>query len=499
MIAQIVAADHLDRTLSLTSFMATSGKPACRLLRNPKLWRTFLRLLRQGDREMLTSSARSKRSRLLVVHAPPSMKKYCGDGSPGTWNAPTIRPAKRVTRQQRSRAQGRQARHRAPAPRTVRALDLYLDERSSGPIFATGEGRRMDRGAADRIVKRLARRAGIAKQISPHSLRHTFITLALDAGVALRDVQEAASHADRARRCATTGDASHWTGTPRTSSLPSSPAPLAPAETLRCWAISIDRIAGTAGSRALLDPSVAAITGFTVSEGSAGPDAWRSWAFGPGDAAGVEEHPEPVVPRRSGSRGRSASGPALPTQTRRARLYATRVGDPSSRRSADRRGTVRSRQQAPACRGQARNTRQPAARRIGLGVIPSKYRTVIAEAFAVPMRAAGRFRVGPPIAAVAGEPLLPVATSRSSSAGGVADVNTSRDFNQPCRARSTSIASSCQCAWSTGNFSASVRAALRSIGLMSSACDYIGLHGLTRLLRSSRDPPRRQKSQAPPM
>ena len=82
------------------------------------------------------------------------------------------------------------------APRTARALDLYIGERSSGPIFVTGEGRRMDRGAADRVVKRLARRAGIGKEISPHSLRHTFITLALDAGVALRDVQEAASHAD---------------------------------------------------------------------------------------------------------------------------------------------------------------------------------------------------------------------------------------------------------------------------------------------------------------
>ncbi len=30
----------------------------------------------------------------------------------------------------------------------------------------------------------------------PHSLRHSFITAALDAGVPLRDVQEAASHAD---------------------------------------------------------------------------------------------------------------------------------------------------------------------------------------------------------------------------------------------------------------------------------------------------------------
>jgi integrase len=45
----------------------------------------------------------------------------------------------------------------------------------------------MDRYAADRTVKRLAKRAGITKQISPHSLRHSFVTAALDAGVPLRD------------------------------------------------------------------------------------------------------------------------------------------------------------------------------------------------------------------------------------------------------------------------------------------------------------------------
>ena len=37
---------------------------------------------------------------------------------------------------------------------------------------------------------------GIAKTVTPHTLRHAFITAALDAGVPLRDVQEAASHAD---------------------------------------------------------------------------------------------------------------------------------------------------------------------------------------------------------------------------------------------------------------------------------------------------------------
>ena len=52
------------------------------------------------------------------------------------------------------------------------------------------------RYGAGRIVRRVARRAAISKPIGPHTLRHAFITAALDAGVPLRDVQEAASHAD---------------------------------------------------------------------------------------------------------------------------------------------------------------------------------------------------------------------------------------------------------------------------------------------------------------
>ena len=42
----------------------------------------------------------------------------------------------------------------------------------------------------------IRRRAGIEKKISPHSLRHSAITNALDAGVPLRDVQYLARHAD---------------------------------------------------------------------------------------------------------------------------------------------------------------------------------------------------------------------------------------------------------------------------------------------------------------
>jgi len=82
------------------------------------------------------------------------------------------------------------------APRTARAIDLAIGERTEGPIFLAADGRRLDRHRAGRIVRRVARRAGITKPIGPHTLRHAFITAALDAGVPLRDVQEAASHAD---------------------------------------------------------------------------------------------------------------------------------------------------------------------------------------------------------------------------------------------------------------------------------------------------------------
>jgi integrase/recombinase XerD len=82
------------------------------------------------------------------------------------------------------------------APRTARTVDLAVGERISGPIFLGRDGTRLDRHAAARIVRRVAHRAGISKRVGPHTLRHAFITAALDAGVPLRDVQEAASHAD---------------------------------------------------------------------------------------------------------------------------------------------------------------------------------------------------------------------------------------------------------------------------------------------------------------
>jgi integrase/recombinase XerD len=72
------------------------------------------------------------------------------------------------------------------APRTARDIDLAVGERCDGPIFVGTDGRWIDRHAAGRIVRHIARRAGIAKRVGPHNLRHAFITAALEQSVRFR-------------------------------------------------------------------------------------------------------------------------------------------------------------------------------------------------------------------------------------------------------------------------------------------------------------------------
>ena len=62
-------------------------------------------------------------------------------------------------------------------------------------VFVTQRGRKLDRTNIWRIVKSCARKAGIRKRISPHTLRHSFATHLLSHGADLRTVQELLGHA----------------------------------------------------------------------------------------------------------------------------------------------------------------------------------------------------------------------------------------------------------------------------------------------------------------
>jgi integrase len=117
------------------------------------------------------------------------------------------------------------------APRNYRAIATAIGQRPDRPLLLDRSDRRLDRHAAARIVRRLARHAGVPRAVSPHSLRHAAITAALDAGFSLRDVQVTSRVTPiLARPAATTAPAAHSTATPPTSWRPTSRAPPAPAD-----------------------------------------------------------------------------------------------------------------------------------------------------------------------------------------------------------------------------------------------------------------------------
>jgi len=112
------------------------------------------------------------------------------------------------------------------APRTARAIDLGIGERVEGPIFLATSGDRLDRHAAWRIVRRLARKAGINKPVGPHTLRHASSPPPSTPACRFATCKRPPVTPTLERRCATTGPGFPSTGTPPTSSPPSWPAPL---------------------------------------------------------------------------------------------------------------------------------------------------------------------------------------------------------------------------------------------------------------------------------
>jgi integrase/recombinase XerD len=88
-------------------------------------------------------------------------------------------------------------------PVAAAALEAYLQHerprlvgaRDADALFVTRSGRVFNRVVVWLLVKKYAARVGIAKKVSPHTLRHSFATHMLAGGAEIRALQELLGHA----------------------------------------------------------------------------------------------------------------------------------------------------------------------------------------------------------------------------------------------------------------------------------------------------------------
>ena len=172
-------------------------------LESPKRWRTLPAVLTVAEVERLLG-ARATDERLAIRDRALLEFAYATGARVSELTRLTLQDVLFEDGLARVFGKGSKERIVPVGRRALGAVALYAREirplldrgKTKGVLFLNARGTPLSRVGAWGIIKRAARQAGIAKRVTPHTLRHTFATHLLEGGADLRAVQEMLGHAD---------------------------------------------------------------------------------------------------------------------------------------------------------------------------------------------------------------------------------------------------------------------------------------------------------------
>lgn len=190
----LVAIKVFFRFLQAESLIASAEVS---LLESPKIWQLIPEVLSMGEVDRLLGSidgssfmgARDKAILAVMYACGLRVSEVCGLDLHDVGDESI-----------RVKGKGGKERIVPIAKEAIDAIDYYLaehrDEKGSlSAMFVTTKGKRMGRISVWNRIKFYAKKAGIEKNISPHTLRHSFATHLLENGADLRVIQELLGHA----------------------------------------------------------------------------------------------------------------------------------------------------------------------------------------------------------------------------------------------------------------------------------------------------------------